>query len=105
MRMQVRSRALLSGLRIWCCRELWCRPAAAALILPLAWEIPYAAGAALKKAEKKKDLSRTFDISRSCSNPGSLTHCAGQRIKPVSHSSQDATDPLAPQQKLQQLCV
>ena len=25
MRMQVRSLALLSGLRIWCCYELWCR--------------------------------------------------------------------------------
>ena len=28
---------------------LWCRPAAAALIRPLAWELPYAVGAALKK--------------------------------------------------------
>ena len=27
---------------------LWCRPAAAAHIQPLAWEPPYAAGAALK---------------------------------------------------------
>ena len=25
MRLRVRSLALLSGLRIWCCRELWCR--------------------------------------------------------------------------------
>ena len=28
---------------------LWCRPAAAAPIQPLAWELPYAAHAALKK--------------------------------------------------------
>ena len=28
---------------------LWCRPAAAALIQPLAWEPPYAAGVALKR--------------------------------------------------------
>ena len=28
---------------------LWCRPAAVALIRPLAWEAPYATGAALKK--------------------------------------------------------
>ena len=28
---------------------LWRRPGAAALIQPLAWEIPYAAGAALKR--------------------------------------------------------
>ena len=25
MRLQVRSLALLSGLKIWCCCELWCR--------------------------------------------------------------------------------
>ena len=28
---------------------LWCRPAAAALILLLAWELPYAAGVAPQK--------------------------------------------------------
>ena len=28
---------------------LWCRPAAAALIRPLAWEFPYTAGAAVKR--------------------------------------------------------
>ena len=33
---------------------LWCRPAAEALIQPLAWEPPYAAGVALKKKKKKK---------------------------------------------------
>ena len=35
---------------------LWCRPAATAPIGPLAWEPPYAAGAALKilKAKKKR---------------------------------------------------
>ena len=32
---------------------LWCRPAATALIRPLAWEPPYAAGAALKGQKKK----------------------------------------------------
>ena len=60
----VPSMALLSGLRIWCCRELWCRsqtwlgsdiavavsgrPAAAAPIWPLGWELSYAVGVALK---------------------------------------------------------
>ena len=33
---------------------LWCRPAAVALILPLAWEFPYAMGAALKRQRKKE---------------------------------------------------
>ena len=31
---------------------LWCTPAAAALIQPLAWELQYAAGAALKNKIK-----------------------------------------------------
>ena len=33
---------------------LWCRPATEALIRPLAWKPPYAAGAALKSKKKKK---------------------------------------------------
>ena len=33
---------------------LWCRPATAALIQPLAWEPPYAMGAALKRPSPKK---------------------------------------------------
>ena len=31
---------------------MWCRPAAAAPIRPLAWETSYAAGAALKRKKK-----------------------------------------------------
>ena len=74
MRMWVRSLALLSGLGIWRCCELWCssqtrlgsciavlwrRPAATAPIIPLAWEPPYAMGPALKKKtkdQKKKKI-------------------------------------------------
>ena len=33
---------------------LWCRPVAAALIGPLAWESPYDVGTAQEIAEKKK---------------------------------------------------
>ena len=33
---------------------LWRRPKAAPLIQPLAWELPYAMGAALKSKKKKK---------------------------------------------------
>ena len=40
---------------------LWRRPAATAPIRPLAWEPPYATGAALKhKAKKKKDILELF---------------------------------------------
>ena len=38
---------------------LWCRPAAVALIKPLAWALPYAAGAPLK-SEKKKRIKFTL---------------------------------------------
>ena len=61
MRTRVHSLALLSGLTIRHCHDLWCRSeigadplllwhrlAAPALIPPLAWEPPYAMGAALK---------------------------------------------------------
>ena len=34
---------------------LWCRPVATALSRPLAWEPPYAAGAALKKDKTKQN--------------------------------------------------
>ena len=64
MRTWAQSLALFWGLRIWCGHELWgrsqmqlwlwCKPAAVALIGPLAWELPYALGVALKEKRKKK---------------------------------------------------
>ena len=39
-----------SDLLLW----LWCRPATAALIRPLAWELPYATGVSPKKENKIK---------------------------------------------------
>ena len=73
MRLWVRSLALLSGLRIRHCHELWCRLqmclgpmllwiwrrlVATAPIRPLAWEPPYATGAALEKAKRQKEKNR-----------------------------------------------
>ena len=73
LRTQVRSLALLSGLRIWCCRELgvccrhdsdlvllwlWCWLAATAPIQPLAWELLYATCVALKKKKKKDEKGK-----------------------------------------------
>ena len=40
---------------------LWHRPAAVALIKPLAWEPPYAVGTALKKTKDKKKKKRLCD--------------------------------------------
>ena len=37
---------------------LWHRLAAAALIQPIAWELPYAEGAALKRQKKKELMYR-----------------------------------------------
>ena len=62
--MWVRSLALLSGFRIWCCHALWCRQATAALIRPLAWEPPYASGAALKSKKKKERKKRKVTRER-----------------------------------------
>ena len=65
MRAQVCFLALLSGLRIWRCCELWCRPLAIALIQPLVLEPPCAAGALqkkFKKRRKKKELLKELKI-------------------------------------------
>ena len=35
---------------------LWCRPVAPVLIQPLAWDPPYAAGAALKRKKIKSEI-------------------------------------------------
>ena len=50
---------LIPGLLLWV-RDpallwLWCKPAATAPIRPLAWEPPYAAGAALKKKKRERE--------------------------------------------------
>jgi len=48
----VSHRLSLDSALLW----LWFRPAATAPIRPLAWEPPYAMGAALKRQKKKKQL-------------------------------------------------
>ena len=50
MRCGVGHRHVLDPSLMW----LWCRPAGAAPILPLAWELPYATGAVLKKRKQNK---------------------------------------------------
>ena len=76
MRTHVQSLASHSGLRIQHCRELWyighrhgldlallwlwCRLVATAQIQPLAWETPYAMGAALKRQNKISIVKMTI---------------------------------------------
>ena len=84
MRLQVRSLALLSGLRILVtvscgvgCRHgsdpallrLWHGPAAAALIRPLAWERPYATGVALKGQKDKNKTKQKTKKKKTCVLP------------------------------------
>ena len=46
------------------------------------------------------DPSHSCDLSHSCSNARSLTHCARLGIEPANQCSQDAADPIVPQQEL-----
>ena len=51
------------GLRCGSCLALlwlWCRPAAAALIRSLVWELPHVAGVVLKKRKKNLNMLYTF---------------------------------------------
>ena len=58
LRFRVRSLALLTGLGLRRCHELWCRSAAVVPIQPLAWEPPNAMGVALEKTKRKKEKKR-----------------------------------------------
>ena len=73
MKMQVGSLTSLNGLGVWHCHELWFRPAAVALIQPLAWVLPYATGAALKRKkererERKKEGKKERILNRGTGN-------------------------------------
>ena len=60
---------------------LWCRPAVVALIRPLAWELPYATGVALKIKIKKKTLRiflRPYGVV--CTILGVLLFCPGDLL-------------------------
>ena len=46
------------------------------------------------------DPSRSHDLSHSCGNAISLTHCARLGSKPASQCSQDSADPIAPKKEL-----
>ena len=58
------SLASRNGLRNPCCCELWCKPAGAALIRPLAWELPYAAVQPQKAKQKTKQPPPNSTINK-----------------------------------------
>ena len=55
MKMQVRSLALFGKLKDPALLILWLRPVAAVPIQPLAWELLYAKGMAVKRKRKKNE--------------------------------------------------
>ena len=54
---------------------LWYRLAATALIRPLAWELPHATDAALKRKGKKKSYTSRTKILVLCSNIQKYNNC------------------------------
>ena len=56
---------------------LWCRLTAVALIQPLAWDLPYATGTALKCKKKKKEKrkKKKKEKKRKQNNQENLRNC------------------------------
>ena len=52
---------------LWLWLWLWCRPAAAASIQPLPWELPYTTEVALKRKKKKISKSQVYEPIKSMS--------------------------------------
>ena len=77
---QVADAAQIPPMLLW----LWCRPAAAAPIRPLAWELPYAAGKTWRKTWFPGQLSKGHVVlEQPCvhleeNEVGLLTHTIGQ---------------------------
>ena len=104
MRLQVRFLLLLSGLTIRRCRELWCRSvgrrhgsdpallwlwrrlAATAPIQPLAWEPPYATGAAQEMAKRQKKKTK----KQHKKNPPEVCRKVKQSLSPTLGPSEQA---------------
>ena len=63
---------------------LWGRPAAAAPIQPLAWELPYASGVALKR-KKEKEKEQLVLTQSSCSKLPSRIGALGEGLAISGH--------------------
>ena len=77
MRLRVRSLASFSGLRIWCCCELWGRSAGVAPIRPLTWEPPHATGAALIRQKDTDTDTQTHRHTDTQTHTHTHTHTHG----------------------------
>ena len=63
---------------------------------PTAYGVP-------RQGIRGSDPSHSCNLSYSCDNARSSTHCAGLGIEPVSQCSRDTADLIAPQQELQNM--
>ena len=61
---------------------LWCRPAAAALIRPLAWELPYATEVALKKIVLKLADFAVAELASGGADNTQVTHSRLKNLVP-----------------------
>ena len=52
--------------------RLWCRPAATAPIQPLAWELPYATGEALKSNNNNNNNNNNKEASERSLDPSTM---------------------------------
>ena len=63
---------------------LWRRPVATAPIGPLAWEPPYAVGAALEKAKRQKKKKNSFVLHCPANIPIPQSQPIGKKVFPLS---------------------
>ena len=75
-----RSQVWLRSAWLW----LWCRPAAAAPVRPLAWEPPYAVGEALKSQKTHTHTNISMKQSQTCTHEGFFwaTHTPKKKLCP-----------------------
>ena len=71
---------------------VWCRPAATALIQPLAWELSYATGAALKKKRKEKEKNNKDKLKKKKEALKLQTQTSGKRTVEI-HSQMSENFP------------
>ena len=83
--------------RIWCCCGCGKGLAAAAPISPLAWEVPYAEGAALKKQTKKfLKINKVNHFHTTCPRAASVAVHLTQDLSVLGRSSRQTLLGLAP---------